>query len=242
MSPSVRYKRVLVKLSGESLSGAGGSRIDSHAIARTTDDLIAIRQAGAQVAVVVGAGNLVRGRDLDSNRDIRRTTADYMGMLATVTNALALRDSLESRGAPALAMSAIPMPSVCETFNGRHAIAALDAGQIVVFGGGTGSPFFTTDTCAALRACEIGADVLIKATQVDGVYDADPKTHPDAKKYDELTYERVLADRLGVMDLTAISLCMDSRLPIIVLASGKPGNLVTAVQGGKAGTLVRSKR
>jgi uridylate kinase len=241
MSPSVKYNRVLVKLSGESLSGAGGSRIDSQAIARTTGELIAIRQAGAQVAVVVGAGNLVRGRDLDANPDIRRTTADYMGMLATVTNALALRDSLESHGAPALAMSAIPMPSVCETFNSRHAIAALEAGKIVIFGGGTGSPFFTTDTCAALRACEIGADVLIKATQVDGVFDADPKTHPNAKKYDELTYEKVLADRLGVMDLTAISLCMDSRLPIIVLASTKPDNLLTAVRGGKAGTLVWTK-
>ena len=242
MSPSVTYNRVLVKLSGESLSGAGGSRIDSGAIARITEELVAIRQAGAQVAVVVGAGNLVRGRDLDAAGTIRRTTADYMGMLATVTNALALRDSLESRGAAALAMSAIPMPSVCETFNARHAVAALDAGRIVVFGGGTGSPFFTTDTCAALRACEIGADVLIKATQVDGVFDADPKTHPGATKYDELTYEKVLADRLGVMDLTAISLCMDNRLPIIVLASGKPGHLLTAVRGGKAGTLVQSKK
>jgi len=242
MPPRPTYKRVLVKLSGESLSGPGASGVDSQAILHAAGELIAVRRAGTQLAVVVGAGNLVRGRHLTDNPNVRRATADYMGMLATVVNALALRDALETQGAPAVAMSAIPMPTVCETFNGRQAVQCLEEGKVVIFGGGTGSPFFTTDTCAALRACEIGADALIKATQVDGVFDSDPKTNRHAKRYDELTYEKVLADRLAVMDLTAISICMDNRMPIIVLQLATPGHLAAAVAGRKVGTIVGGNR
>ena len=229
-----KFKRILLKLSGEALGGADGGVLAS-AMDSVVAELRAVHQAGVQVGVVVGGGNFLRGRDLTGNPHIARTTADYMGMLATNMNGLALRDSLESHGLPSTLFSAIPDARFCEPFNRRRAVERLEAGHVVIFSGGTGNPFFTTDTCAALRAAEIGADALFNATTVDGVYDSDPKKNPHAKKYDRLTYAKVLADRLGVMDLTAISLCMERNLPIFVFPAGK---LAAAVVGQAVGTLI----
>jgi len=229
-----KFKRVLLKLSGEALGGADGG-ISAAAMAVVAGELRAVQQAGVQVGVVVGGGNFLRGRDLADNPRVARTTADYMGMLATNMNGLAMRDSLESHGIKATLLSAIPDARFCEPFNRRRAVELLDAGHVVIFSGGTGNPFFTTDTCAALRASEIGADGLFKATTVDGVYDSDPKKNPAAKKYDTLTYETAIKDRLGVMDLTAISLCMEQKIPIFVFRAGK---LAAAVAGEAVGTLI----
>ncbi|MCL2701541.1 MAG: UMP kinase [Phycisphaerae bacterium] len=229
-----QFKRILLKLSGEALGGPDGG-VSAAAMDSVVAELRAVRQAGVQVGVVVGGGNFLRGRDLADNPRIARTTADYMGMLATNMNGLALRDSLESHGVKATLFSAIPDTRFCEPFNRRQVIERLDAGHVVIFSGGTGNPFFTTDTCAALRAAEISADALFKATTVDGVYDSDPKKNPHAKKYDKLTYAKVLADRLGVMDLTAISLCMERNLPIFVFPAGQ---LATAVAGENVGTII----
>jgi uridylate kinase len=240
MARQARYKRVLLKLSGESLGASGGTGIDAGAMNDLLGELLPVVQMGVQTAVVVGGGNILRARHLADNPTIRRTTADYMGMMATVMNALALRDSLEARGVAVTVMSAITMPSVCETWNGRNALAHLEAGRMVLLAGGTGSPFFTTDTCAAQRACELGADVLLKATKVDGVFDRDPMADPAAKRYDTLTYQKVLADRLGVMDLTAISLCMQAGIPIVVFKLADAGNLAGVVAGKKIGTIVTS--
>lgn len=238
MADKLKYKRVLVKLSGEGLARPGAGGIDPQAVAATADELVGVAAAGAQTAVVIGAGNFIRGRDLAAEADIRRATGDYMGMLATVVNALALRDAVENRDVPACLMSAIPMPAVCEQFNSRRARRCLDQGRVVIFAGGTGCPFFTTDTAASLRAAEIGAEALVKATKVDGVFDSDPEKNASAAKYERLTYEEVLADRLGVMDLTAVSMCMDNRIPIIVLQLTKPGNLAAAVRGRAVGSII----
>jgi len=232
-----KFKRVLLKLGGESLAGPNGFGIEpeqANAVARRVKD---VRAMGIEVAIVIGAGNLWRGKQgLDLGMD--RATADYMGMLATVMNAMALMDSLERGGVYTRVQSAIEMRSVAEPYIRRRAIRHLEKGRVVIFGAGTGNPFFSTDTAAALRAVEIDADVLIKATKVDGVYDDDPKKNPDARKFDTLTYIDVLNRRLEVMDSTAISLCMENNLPILVVNLWDPSSLERALRGEKVGTLV----
>ena len=231
------YKRVLLKISGEGLCSKG-SGLDAPAIAAVVQEILPVVKMGVQLGLVVGGGNLVRGRQLADNPNIQRATADYMGMMATVINGLALRDCLEAAGIPARVLSAIPVTSVCEQWNYHRAAYHLEAGRVIILAGGTGSPFFTTDTCAALRASEIGAQVVLKATKVDGIFDSDPMTHPAAKRYAKLTYPKVLADKLGVMDLTAISLCMENNIPIVVFKLSTPGNLAGVIRGESIGTLV----
>ncbi len=241
MPNQLRHKRVLLKISGEALCPAGGLGIDPQALAATIEEIAPVVREGVQVGLVCGAGNLLRGRQLAGDPHIVRTTADHMGMLATVMNALALRDSLTGHGIDAEILSAIPIPGEAEPFGHRRAVHLLESGSVVVLAGGTGRPFFSTDTCAALRAREIDADVLIKATKVDGVFDKDPAEHPDARKYDRMTYQKVLNDRLGVMDLTAISMCMEGDVPVQVLKLGEPGNLARAVHGEPVGTLITNE-
>ena len=236
-----RYKRVVLKLSGEAMSGPGGGGIAPEAMASTVREIRPVLDMGVQVGVVVGAGNILRGRDLASNPHIRRVTADQMGMAATLVNALALQDALEAGGAPANVFSAVPFGTICHAFDRREAIARLEDGRAVVLAAGTGSPFFTTDTCAALRGLELGADIVLKATQVDGVYDSDPKNNPNATRCDRLTYRQVIEKRLAVMDLTAISMCMDGGLPIVVFQLSRAGNLAAAVRGEPVGTLVSAE-
>jgi uridylate kinase len=234
---NIKFKRVLLKLGGESLAGPNGFGIDpvqADAVARRVKD---VRAMGIEVAIVIGAGNLWRGKQgLDHGMD--RATADYMGMLATVMNAMALMDSLERGGVFTRVQSAIEMRAVAEPYIRRRAIRHLEKGRVVIFGAGTGNPFFSTDTAAALRAVEIDADVLIKATKVDGVYEADPKKNPDARKFDTLTYIDLLNRRLEVMDSTAISLCMENTLPILVVNLWDPSALESALRGEKVGTLI----
>jgi len=238
MSADTKHRRILLKLSGEALCSAEGFGVRAAPVGRVVEQLLGVLAEGVQVGVVVGGGNFIRARDLASDPNIRRVTADYMGMLGTVINGLALRDAIAGRGADARVMSAIPMPTVCEPFSRRDALAHLAAGRVVVFAGGTGSPFFTTDTTAALRAAEIEADLLVKATKVDGVYDADPVTNPGARKYDRLTYQQALEQRLGVMDLAAFSLCWENRIPIVVCRLATDGNLARAARGEPVGTIV----
>jgi len=232
-----KYKRVLLKLSGESLSGQDGLGIDPHkgeAIAQRVREVVAM---DIQLAIVIGAGNLWRGK-IGLERGMDRATADYMGMLGTVMNALALMDAIERADVQTRVQSAIEMRAVAEPYIRRRAIRHLDKGRVVIFGGGTGNPYFSTDTAAALRAMEIGAEVLIKATKVDGIYEADPKTNPDAKRFDELSYIDALNMRLDVMDSTAISLCMENDLPIQVLDFWQEEALLSALRGETAGTMI----
>lgn len=234
---TLKYHRILLKLSGEALSGMNGSGIDPQRGRNIAERVRDVRELGVDVAIVIGAGNLWRGKaGLDLGMD--RATADYMGMLATVMNALALMDALENMGVMTRVQSAIEMRSVAEPYIRRRAIRHLEKGRVVIFGGGTGNPYFSTDTAAALRAMEIGADVLIKATKVDGVYDSDPHTNPDAKKFDHLTYIETLNRRLEVMDSTAVSLCMENKLPILVLNLWDNDALKLALTGQQVGTLV----
>lgn len=234
---NLKYRRILLKLSGESLAGQDGFGIDplqAEAIAQRVKD---VHEMGVEIAIVIGAGNLWRGKQgLDRGMD--RATADYMGMLATVMNAMALMDALERMQVFTRVQSAIEMRAVAEPYIRRRAIRHLEKERVVIFGAGTGNPFFSTDTAAALRAVEIDADVLIKATKVDGVYDADPQKNPAARKFDSLTYIDVLNMRLEVMDSTAISLCMDNNLPILVVNLWDPQALDKAVRGETVGTLV----
>ena len=233
----LKYHRILLKLSGEALSVDSGNGIDPQRARDIALRVKEVREMGVDVAIVIGAGNLWRGRvGLELGMD--RATADYMGMLATVMNALALMDSLEGLGVWTRVQSAIEMRSVAEPYIRRRAIRHLEKGRVVIFGGGTGNPYFSTDTAAALRAMEIGADVLIKATKVDGVYDSDPKKNPDAVKFNELTYIDTLNRRLEVMDSTAISLCMENKLPILVLNLWDNSALRKALVGEPVGTLV----
>jgi len=237
MAHTLKYKRVLIKLSGEALAGPQGFGIDplqAEALASTIGE---VRNLEIDVALVIGAGNLWRGRT-GIQRGMDRATADYMGMLATVMNAMALMDAMERGGLVTRVQSALEMRAVAEPYIRRRAIRHLEKGRVVIFGGGTGNPYFSTDTAAALRAMEIGADVLIKATKVDGVYDADPSMNPNAVLFDHLTYIETINRRLQVMDSTAISLCMDNNLPILVLNLWREGALVKAVYGEKVGTLV----
>ena len=234
---NLAYARILLKLSGEALASSSGIGIDPHAARDIAVRIREVREMGVDVAVVIGAGNLWRGKvGLELGMD--RATADYMGMLATVMNALALMDALESLGVVTRVQSAIEMHTVAEPYIRRRAIRHLEKGRVVIFGGGTGNPYFSTDTAAALRACDIGADVLIKATKVDGVYDSDPKENPDAVKFDRLSYIETLNRRLQVMDSTAISLCMENKLPILVLNLWDPEALRLSLLGQTKGTLV----
>ena len=234
---SPRYRRVLLKLSGEALMGDQSFGIDPAVINRLGDDIQALKDRGVEVAVVVGGGNIFRGEGL-AGAGMDRVTGDQMGMLATVMNGLAMQDVLERRGLKVRVMSAVSIHAVCEDYIRRRAVRHLEKGRVVVLVGGTGNPFFTTDSGASLRAAEINADLMIKATKVDGVYSADPQLDADAERYDHLTYNAVLDQRLGVMDATAIVMCRDQQMPLMVVDINEPGNLVRAVNGEPVGTLV----
>lgn len=231
------YERVLLKLGGEALAPAQGFGIDPKQAEEVARLVKQVKELGVQVALVMGGGNLWRGRE-GIQRGMERATADYMGMLATVMNSLALMDALERNGVVTRVMTAIEMRMVAEPYIQRRAIRHLEKDRVVIMGAGTGNPYFSTDTAAALRAMEIGAEIVIKATKVDGIYDSDPKKDPSAKRFDHLTYIQSLNMRLEVMDATAISLCMDNDLPILVLDMWQPGSLIQAVQGESVGTLV----
>ena len=233
-----RFKRILLKLSGEVMRDPDtGECISDRILAEMAAQIKAVRKLGVQVGVVIGGGNIFRGLK-GQDRGFGRAHGDNMGMLATMINSLALQSALEAAKVPAQTLAATPMPALVELFTFRRAIELLDAGKVVLMGGGTGSPFFTTDSAAALRAAEIGADALLKATKVDGIYDADPVLNPRAKKFDRLTYAEALARRLKVMDSTAFSLCMDNQIPIMVFDFFRRGELLRVVRGEKAGTLV----
>jgi uridylate kinase len=234
---NLKYRRILLKLSGEALGGEDGTGIDPFEADHIAERLKEVNGMGVEVAVVIGAGNLWRGQR-GNHAGMDRATADYMGMLATVMNALALMDALERVGVVTRVQSAIEMRSVAEPYIRRRAIRHLEKDRVVIFGGGTGNPYFSTDTAAALRAMEIGAEVLIKATKVDGVYDKDPNKYPGAKKFDHLTYIDTLNRRLEVMDSTAVSLCMENKLPILVLNLWDEDALPSALRGDTIGTLV----
>jgi uridylate kinase len=231
------YKRVLLKLSGEALMGEQTYGVDPAVASRIAQDIAEIQGLGVQTCIVIGGGNIFRGLAA-SARGMDRSTADYMGMLATVINALALQDALEKHDVPTRVLTAIEMRAVAEPFIRRRAIRHLEKGRVVVFAAGTGNPYFTTDTAAALRAMEVKAEVILKGTKVDGIYTADPVQHPDATRYEEVSYLQVLQERLQVMDATAISLCMDNKLPIVVFNLRTPGNIRRVVMGEAVGTTV----
>ncbi|MBC7370620.1 MAG: UMP kinase [Bdellovibrionaceae bacterium] len=236
MSKAV-YKRILLKLSGEALAGAQGQGINTTIIKQIANDVSEAYKTGVEIGIVIGGGNIYRGVAA-SAEGMDRASADYMGMLATCINALALQDALEKANVPTRVQTAIEMAEIAEPYIRRRAIRHLEKGRIVIFGAGTGNPFFTTDTAASLRAMEISAEVIMKATKVDGIYDKDPNKFPDAKKFEKISYIEVLNKGLQVMDSTAISLCMDNKLPIITFDLTKPGNVLRAVLGEKIGTLV----
>ena len=233
------YKRVLIKLSGEMLGGAAGGGIDLDALDWFASEIKTVRDQGVQVAVIIGGGNIFRGLQ-GSQRGVDRTTGDYMGMLATVINALALMDCLEKMGVTTRIQSAIPMNQIAEPFILRRAMRHLEKGRVVIFAAGTGNPYFSTDTTAALRASEMHADIIMKATKVDGIYDKDPKKFPDAVKYDQITFIDALKQRLNVMDSTAFSLCLDNNVPILVFDLNDEHAIRKAVLGEKIGTLVKN--
>ncbi len=232
------YRRILLKISGEVLTGEGEFGIDPSVIQQIAGEIREVRSLGIEIAVVIGGGNIFRGVAA-SSKGMDRVSADHMGMLATIINGIALQDALEKKGIQTRLQTAIEMRQLAEPFIRRRAMRHLEKGRVVIFAGGTGNPFFTTDTTASLRAMEIGADVILKATKVDGVYDTDPMVNRRARKYDELTYLDVLKKQLKVMDTTAISLCMDHQIPIIVFNLKKKGNIRRVVLGEKVGTKVR---
>jgi len=237
---AVKYKRIILKLSGEVLRGGkNGDAIDAATLEKTCEQVKEIHDMGVQVCVVIGGGNIFRGLN-GAKRGVDRTTGDYMGMLATVINGLAIMDCLEKLGVTTRVQSAIPMNQIAEPFILRRAIRHLDKGRVVIFVAGTGNPYFSTDTTAALRVSEMHADIIMKATKVDGIYDKDPKKHADAVKYDELTYIDALKQRLNVMDSTAFSLCLDNSVPILVFDLNDEHAIRRAVVGEKIGTLVHS--
>lgn len=235
--PEAKYKRVLLKLGGEALAGPEGRGIAPHVVEGVAAQIKGVRHYGVEMGIVIGAGNIWRGRDALA-RGMDRTTADYMGMLATVINSLALQDALERGGVVTRAQTAIEMRAVAEPYIRRRAIRHLEKGRVVIFGAGTGNPYFTADTAAALRALEINADVLIKATKVDGVYSADPMVDPKAKKFAHLSYIEALNLGVGVMDSTALSLCMDNRLPIVVFKLQQPNSIDRIILGEEIGTII----
>jgi uridylate kinase len=232
------YKRVLLKVSGEAFGKPGQFGLDPEEVRTIARQAQEVRDRGCELAVVVGGGNFLRGVAFARQADVRRATADYMGMVATVLNALALQDALEAMGADTRVQSAIEMRQVCEPYIRRRAIRHLEKGRIVILAGGTGNPFFTTDTCAALRASELGAEVLLKATKVDGVYSADPHQDPAAQRFDRISYEEVTRRDLRILDLAAIDLCRQNRIPIVVFNLKAEGNLARVVSGEPVGTLV----
>jgi len=233
-----KYKRILLKLSGESFSRPGGFGLDGPALKSIAERISQICKLGPRVTVVVGAGNFLRGEIFSKVSQIPRNTADYMGMLATIINACALQESLEKLGLPARVLSAIEVPAMCEPFNTRRALHHLEKGRVVILAGGTGNPFFTTDTCAALRASQLDMDLLIKATNVDGVYSDDPRKNPKAKLLKKLSYTDILKKNLRIMDPSSIALCRDNNIPIIVLNIFKKGNITKALCGRRIGTLI----
>lgn len=235
----VPYRRVLLKLSGEALMGELDYGIEPRVIQRLAGEIATAGKAGVEIAIVVGGGNIFRGAGL-ARAGMDRVTGDYMGMLATVMNALAIQDALESQDVFARVMSALQIHEVCEDYIRRRAVRHLEKGRVVILAAGTGNPFFTTDTAASLRAIEIGADVLLKATKVDGVYDADPACNPDAKRYETVSYDRVIADKLGIMDATAIVMCRDNNLPLRIFNLSRENALVKAMAGEDVGTLVEA--
>jgi len=237
MSVNIKYKRILLKLSGEALMGEQSYGIDPAIIDRTATEVVELVKHGVQVAIVIGGGNIFRGVSLAAS-GMDRSTADHMGMLATVINSLAIQDGLERHGLQVRVMSALPIHSVCEDYIRRRAIRHLEKGRVVVFAAGTGNPFFTTDTAASLRGVEINADLVMKATKVDGVYTADPEKDPSATLYAHLNYDEVIKNKLAVMDTTAIVLCRDNNIPIRVSNMNKPGALLRVVSGEAEGTLV----
>ena len=237
MPKKIKYQRILLKLSGEALMGRFDYGIDPDTIGRLADEVIEIRELGVEVGLVIGGGNIFRGAGL-AEGGMDRVTGDHMGMLATVINALAMQDALEKRGGYARVMSAIKINDVCEDFIRRRAIRHLEKGRIPIFAAGTGNPFFTTDSAAALRAIEIGASLLLKATKVDGVYTADPKKVKTATRFEHLSYDDVIAQKLGVMDTAAIALCRDHGMPMRIYDMNRPGNLLRIVRGEAVGTLV----
>jgi uridylate kinase len=232
------YKRVLLEISGEGFCPEGGFGIEGAELEGIARQCVEVAKTGVELAVVVGGGNFIRGATFSEDGNIPRATADYMGMLATVLNAVALQETMEKMGQPTRVLSAISVYSVCEPFIRRRAVRHLEKGRCVILAAGTGNPFFTTDTCAALRATELSADVLLKATKVDGIYSADPKKDKSAKLYPDLSYEQVLADQLRVMDLTAITLCMERKIPLVVFNLKKEGNIARVIRGEKVGTRI----
>lgn len=230
-------RRVVFKLSGEMLAGSRGPGLGTERLAWVADGIKAARAEGVQIGLVLGAGNFVRGASL-ARTGVERTTADYMGMLGTVINSLAVADLLVARGVPALVLSAIPMQAVARPYRRGTAVDALERGTVVIFAAGTGNPYFTTDTAASLRAVEVGADLLAKGTKVDGVYDKDPTFHADARAYERISYDQVLAERLGVMDATAVAMCRDNALPVLVFGLGEEGSMARVAAGEFPGTLV----
>lgn len=233
-----KYQRVLLKVSGEGFCAPGTTGIDGDELKRLAEEIKLVVDLGVQLCVVVGGGNIVRGSVIAKDSPIEESTGHYMGMLATVVNALAVQDTLESLGVPTRVQSALAIDPVCERFIRRRAIRHMEKGRVVIFAGGTGNPFVTTDTGAALRAAEVRADVLLKATKVDGVYTADPVADPSAERIEHLTYNEVIDRRLGIMDVSAIDLCQRSRIPIIVLNLKKPSNMRAVVLGLGVGTLI----
>ena len=232
-----KYRRILVKLSGEALGGEAGIGIHAASVQSMAEQVREVRDLGVQVVIVLGGGNIFRGL-AGSEKGIERATGDYMGMLATIINSLALQDALEKLGVATRVQTAITMAQVAEPFIRRRAVRHLEKGRVVIFGGGTGNPYFSTDTAAALRATEIGAEVILKATKVDGIYDSDPKKNPKAKRFAQISYLDALQKQLKVMDSTAFSLCMDNKMPIIVFDLFKPHNLRSVVLGEEVGTVV----
>ena len=234
----MKYKRILLKLSGESLMGERQYGIDNNQVLQYAHDIKNVYNKGVEIAIVVGGGNIFRGLSAEKS-GMERAQADYMGMLATVINCMALQNALESIGVETRLQSAIKMEQICEPYIRRRAMHHLEVGKIVIFGAGTGNPYFTTDTAASLRAIEIKADVVLKGTRVDGIYTADPEKDPAATRYDEITFQEVYDKGLNVMDMTAITLCQENKLPIIVFDMNKPGNFMKLAEGQAIGTLVK---
>lgn len=237
MTTELKYRRILLKLSGEALMGNASYGIDPEVIGRIADEVCDLIKAGAEVALVLGGGNIFRGAGLAA-AGMDRVTADHMGMMATIMNSLAMQDALERRGRFARVMSAIQVHEVCEDYIRRRAIRHLEKGRVVIFAAGTGNPFFTTDSAASLRAVEINADLMIKATMVDGVYSADPRLDSDARRYSTLSYDQVIEQKLGVMDATAVVMCRDNAMPLRVSDMNRPGTLMRLALGADEGTLI----